>query len=253
MPQAPGPQDRNAFLNVCLLESDSEIAKRARRIKQRAILISIILQILVVALLVLIPLLGKGESIASRVFTPTVPYSPGSHPHPQPRPAAPSRAACHFCDQPRIPTVVVLHDPTPPNSNTNDEPGGLEIPGAPTGETVIGGQPGLQTHIQAPQPPPPATIRRSVSGTVEAALLTHRVEPEYPPLARQLHREGRVELRAIISTDGSIQSLEIIAGDPLFYQSVLAAVRDWHYRPTILDGQPVEVDTQITVIYTLSH
>ena len=76
--------------------------------------------------------------------------------------------------------------------------------------------------------------------------------PVYPPLARQLRREGRVELHAIIAMDGSIQALEVVSGDPLFLQSALAAVREWRYRPTILDGQPVEVDTHVTVIYTLS-
>ena len=86
-----------------------------------------------------------------------------------------------------------------------------------------------------------------------AAKLVHRVEPIYPPLGVQLRREGRVELRAIISTDGSIQSLEVIAGDPIFIQSALSAVRQWRYQPTILDGQPVEIDTHITVIYTLAR
>jgi len=84
-------------------------------------------------------------------------------------------------------------------------------------------------------------------------MLIRRVEPIYPPLARQMHREGRVELRAIIATDGSIQSLEIVGGDPLFYQSALEAVRQWHYKPTILNGQAVEIDTYITVIYIMQH
>jgi protein TonB len=84
-------------------------------------------------------------------------------------------------------------------------------------------------------------------------MLIRRVEPLYPQLAVQLRREGRVELHAVISTDGSIQSLEVISGDPLLIRSALAAVREWRYRPTILNGQPVEVDTHITVIYTLSH
>ncbi len=84
-------------------------------------------------------------------------------------------------------------------------------------------------------------------------MLIRRVEPIYPPLGIQLRREGRVELHAIISTDGSIQSLEVITGDPLFIQSALNAVREWRYRPTILDGQPIEVDTHITVVYTLNR
>jgi protein TonB len=90
-------------------------------------------------------------------------------------------------------------------------------------------------------------------GTIEPALLTRRVDPLYPALPKQLGREGRVELHAIIATDGSVQSLEVISGDPLFYQSALAAVREWRYRATILNGQPVEVDTHITVIYSLNR
>ena len=88
---------------------------------------------------------------------------------------------------------------------------------------------------------------------VQMAQLITRVEPRYPPLAIQTHREGRVELHAIISTMGRIESLELISGDPFFIQSALAAVREWRYRPTILNGRPIEVDTRITVIYTLSH
>ena len=88
---------------------------------------------------------------------------------------------------------------------------------------------------------------------LDPAMLIHRVEPVYPPLARQTHREGRVELRAIIGTDGTIQSLQIVASDPLFDLSAREAVSQWRYRPTILNGQPVEIDTYITVIYTTQH
>jgi len=84
-------------------------------------------------------------------------------------------------------------------------------------------------------------------------MLIHRVEPVYPPLARQIHRQGRVELRAIISTDGTIQSLEIVSGDPIFLHSAREAVEQWRYKPTILNGQAVEIDTYITVVYTIEH
>ncbi len=84
-------------------------------------------------------------------------------------------------------------------------------------------------------------------------MLIRRVEPVYPPLPKQIHKEGRVELHAIIATDGTIQSLEIVGGDPMFFQSALDAVSQWRYRPTILNGQPVQIDTHITVIYTMQH
>ncbi|HUE54463.1 MAG TPA: energy transducer TonB [Candidatus Udaeobacter sp.] len=84
-------------------------------------------------------------------------------------------------------------------------------------------------------------------------MLIHRVEPVYPPLAKQIHKEGRVELRAIIGTDGTIQSLEVISGDPLFLLSAREAVEQWRYKPTYLNGQPVEIDTFITVVYLMPH
>ena len=84
-------------------------------------------------------------------------------------------------------------------------------------------------------------------------MLVHRVEPEYPALAKQIHREGQVELRAIIAIDGSIQSLQVVSGDPLFLRSATEAVSQWRYHATVLNGQPVEIETYITVIYTLQH
>ena len=88
---------------------------------------------------------------------------------------------------------------------------------------------------------------------IDPAMLVHRVEPVYPTLAKQLGRAGKVELRAVIATDGTIQSLQVVGGDPLFYQSALEAVRQWRYRPTVLNGDPVEIDTFIAVIYTMQR
>src|SRR4029077_19157385 len=85
--------------------------------------------------------------------------------------------------------------------------------------------------------------------TVDPAMLIHRVEPVYPALARQIHKEGRVELRAIIGTDGTIQSLQIVAGDPLFHLSAREAVQQWRYRPTILNWQAVRVSTSTSLLH----
>jgi protein TonB len=84
-------------------------------------------------------------------------------------------------------------------------------------------------------------------------MLLYRVEPIYPSICLQTRREGRVELHAIISTDGTIQSLQVVSGDPLFFQSAISAVRQWRYRPTTLGGAPVEVETEITVIYQMQR
>jgi periplasmic protein TonB len=252
MAPATDRQDSGVFLDACLLEGDSEKEKRARHIKQRAILVSIVLQIVIVAALLLMPLLGKSENIAARIFTPTVPFARAGQPHPTPRPASPTPQACNFCAPHPISPIIVTHDSAQPNTTNLTE--GSDIPGLPSSGDIVGGNPLVSSKI-SPLPPPsemPAKPRK-VSQSVQAAMLVRRVEPLYPPLPRQMGREGRVELHAIISTSGTIESLEVVSGDPLFYQSALAAVREWRYRPTILDGQPVEVDTQITVIYTLAH
>jgi protein TonB len=75
----------------------------------------------------------------------------------------------------------------------------------------------------------------------------------YPPLARQTRISGTVRLHAIISKGGAVQQLEVISGHPLLVQSALDAVRQWRYRPTTLNGEPVEVDTTIDVIFSLNQ
>jgi len=92
-----------------------------------------------------------------------------------------------------------------------------------------------------------------LSEGVEQAQLISRIEPRYPPLAAQIHLEGTVRLHAIISRDGSIRSLEVVSGHPLLDQAALDAVRQWRYHPTMLDGEPIEVETTITVVFQLRH
>jgi protein TonB len=111
---------------------------------------------------------------------------------------------------------------------------------------VIGGAGG------GPPPPRPTQTRIKQGGAVTAASLINRVQPVYPPLARQTRVSGTVRLHAIISKDGSVQQLEVLAGHPLLVQAALDAVRQWRYRPTLLNGEPVEVDTTIDVIFSLN-
>jgi periplasmic protein TonB len=258
MPVDPVPELSalsSGFLRSCLVEGDSAQEARGRRNKRRALFVSIAVQIVVVAALVFFPLFSKGENIASKVFTPTVPYNPG-RPHSTarqtPRPPSGKPDPCRFCPPHGIPNHIVEHDQTP-ISDTNG-PVGEQIEGAPDGDPI----PGLLRSGDSPRSPePPVTPhpkeRLRISAPVQQAMLVRRIEPVYPPIAIQIRQEGRVELHAIISRDGSIQSLEVLTGDPLFIKSALDAVTQWRYRPTILNGQPVEVDTQITVIYTLNH
>jgi len=254
------PADQGlGFLESCLVEGDSQSAKRARRGKQRALALSVVLQILVVALLVVVPLLGRGERVSLKNTTPLPPIARfARHPSNPERTPRPNRSACTFCVPSHTPPAIVTRDPTTARQASDDSFDDSEISryGDPHGDangflnsdSTRAPKP-LDERVNNSQLP----VRHRISEPVQAAQLIQRVEPVYPRLARQLRREGRVELSAIIAIDGTIQSLEVISGDPLLVHSALDAVWQWRYRPTILNGQAVEVETHITVIYILAH
>jgi len=82
--------------------------------------------------------------------------------------------------------------------------------------------------------------------------LVYRVQPSYPPLARQARIQGPVELRAIISKNGTIENLSVLSGHAMLVAAAIEAVKKWRYRPYLLNGEPVEVETEITVNFILS-
>jgi len=98
----------------------------------------------------------------------------------------------------------------------------------------------------------PLTKRWRVSDGVEQGLLIREVKPIYPPLARQAGVQGEVILQAVIGKDGRIENLRVISGNPLLAKAAWDAVVQWRYRPYLLDGEPVEVETQITVNFKAS-
>jgi protein TonB len=106
-----------------------------------------------------------------------------------------------------------------------------------------------------PPPPPKAAApqRIKVGGNVQAANLIKKVAPVYPPLAKQARIQGHVLLSAVISNEGTIQDLKVNSGHPLLVQSAMDAVRQWQYKPTMLNGEPVEVSTEIDVNFTLNQ
>jgi protein TonB len=249
-----GPSE-NGFgsLSSCLVEGDPQSEKRARRIKQRAVAVSIVLQSIALIALVLFPLLGKGERISIKYATPIPPYAPIGDHHVVSNEGSRSPYMRHFVETFLRPTTGSPRDPRPHSEPLG--PDGDPIVGLLPTPGVEGGTPPPTSRPVAPrEDATPATKERlRVSEMQQMAQLVRRVEPVYPPLARQIQREGRVELHALISIEGRIESLEVISGDPLFIQSALSAVREWRYRPTILSGRPIEIDTHITVIYTLSR
>jgi periplasmic protein TonB len=229
-------------------------------VRRRALMISILAQCAFLAALVLVPLLGKTERIAlGREYVPIPPYG---HPRQvvhgdRTRRNTGTRSVDHtFTFNPNAGRPL----PHAPATGTEgpESPSDIVGLGSPsnTGTVCTWCVPGDKNS--GPRPPQPAATTpekpRMVHVTqLDPARLIRRVEPVYPALAKQIHMEGRVELHAIISTDGTIQSLEIVGGDPIFYFSAREAVSQWRYQPTILNGQPVEVDTHITVIYTMQH
>jgi len=98
---------------------------------------------------------------------------------------------------------------------------------------------------------PPATIR--VGGSVQQTKLVSQPRPVYPLEAKQARIQGVVKLNATIAKDGTIQHLEVISGHPLLIPAALEAVKQWVYQPTLLNGQPVEVMTEVDVNFTLSQ
>jgi protein TonB len=144
---------------------------------------------------------------------------------------------------------------------------------APTGPTVPGGDPNAKTGVigswlpsdvppprppepkpveKAPEPPPPSGPVQ-VSSTIQAAKLIRRVQPSYPIPAKSARISGTVRLRAIISEDGSIEQLSVLGGHPFLVQAAVQAVKQWRYRPTLLNGRPVQVATEIEVNFVLSR
>jgi protein TonB len=109
----------------------------------------------------------------------------------------------------------------------------------------------LGSDLALPPPPPPAVRHPPVSRMMEGNL-THRVQPDYPLLARQVRVQGLVVLRATISREGAIEDLQVLSGHPMLVKAAVEAVRQWRYRPYELNGVPVEVETEVKVNFVLS-
>src|SRR5438094_7255197 len=155
--------------------------------------------------------------------------------------------------------AMIKEEELPPPSASAGVVGG--VPGGVPGGTpggVIGGIIGSVPTAAPPPPPPPveqkkAPTRIRVGGQVQAANLIRQPKPVYPPLAKQARIQGTVRFNALIGKDGTIQNLTLISGHPLLVPSAEEAVKQWLYRPTLLNGEPVEVATVIDVNFTLSQ
>ena len=232
--------------------------------KSASVIISTIIQVLVIGVFILIPLIYT-EVLPKTTLTSFLTAPP---PPPPPPPVAPKvvHVAPRQFDAGRLiapkeipkDVAMIKEDELPPPSSAGTVIGGVPggVPGAGSG--VLGG---IIGNVSAAPPPPPAVKevkpttpqRIRVGGNVQAANLIKRVVPAYPPLAKQARISGTVRFTAIIGKDGTIQNLQLISGHPLLVPAATAAVKQWLYKPTLLNGEPVEVITQIEVNFTLSQ
>jgi len=235
------------------------------------VFLSFLLQCLLIAIAILIPLIYT-ETLPSTQLTSFLVAPPPPPPPPPPPAAAPVKVvkviprqfdAGRLMAPKQIPKeiAIIKEDELPPPSAggigvVGGVPGGM--PGGTPGG-VIGGIISSVPQAAPPPPPPPvkteakpaAPQRIRVGGNVQEAMLINKVMPVYPPLARSARIQGVVRFSAIIGVDGRIQNLTLISGHPLLVPAAQAAVSQWVYRPTLLNGEPVEVITQIDVNFTL--
>jgi len=228
--------------------------------KPWTVVVSMILQVFFLVILILIPLIYT-EALP-RAMMSSILLAPPPPPPPPPPPAVVQvkiRPTVRLMDAGKlvapkaIPTQVniIKEEELPPDAGMQGIAGG--VPGGIAGGSMGGVLGGVIGGTKAPPPPKVTPKRVLVGGNVQAARLVNKVQPLYPPLARQTRISGTVKLHAIIGKDGSVQQLAMVSGHPLLVQSALDAVRQWRYQPTLLNGEPVEVDTEIDVIFSLAQ
>src|SRR5713101_3240102 len=250
-------------LQRCLVEGDAAATACSRRRRCQALLVSLAAQVSLLAGLVLVPLVATSERVFALRMTP-LPMPVGSL-RGKPLANTNSSGPHHINIIRPIPydrfnrPLFVPHRPQ--TSGADSE--GARNPGVedgsawgiPNGVLRPGTDGATQWIFQPPGParPPAETQKNRVvrNEGVQQAFLTQRVQPTYPPLAVQMRQEGTVQLHAIIGRDGAVTALEVLSGHSILAQAALEAVRQWRYRPTLLNGKPVEVETYITVIFQL--
>jgi len=219
--------------------------------------ISFALQGLIAGILVLLPLLYT-EALPWRQLTAIVnsPVPPPAQAPPAPgRPRSEQPRPLLADDRLHMPSIVPLRVAMVRDEATSStESGAPDWAGVPGG--IGTGVPNsilnniVQTVPAIPKVAGPAKVR--VSSGVAQGLLIHQMKPAYPTIAAQARIQGTVVLQAMIAKDGTVQDLRVLSGHPLLVAAAMDAVKLWRYKPYLLNDQPVEVDTQINVNFTLA-
>jgi protein TonB len=233
--------------------------------KRATLPIAYIFECIVIGVMVLIPLIYTQALPKAQLMTFLAAPPPPPPPPPPPAAVAPAPRVIHRIsveDVMRAPTVIprtiaqVKDEPEPPPSSVGVVGGVVGgVPGGSFGGVLGGVIGGVMSSAPPPPPPPkPQTPKRiRVGGQVEQARMVFAPHPEYPPLAKMARIQGTVRLDAIISKDGTIQDLKVISGHPLLVRAALEAVQRWRYQPTLLNGDAVEVATEVDVNFTLAE
>jgi periplasmic protein TonB len=219
-------------------------------------LVSFALQALAVGCLLLLPLLYTQGLPRLMLLAPVLAPEPPAAPPPAPLHAnASSTARSNMMgnrlvtpsEVPRSVTILTETVAPPPML----DPGAIGVSHG-TGDyrgTVFGSTPG--SDLAQPPPSPPVVHRAPPSRMMEGNLIL-RVQPDYPTIARQARVQGQVVLRAMISREGTIENLQVLSGHPMLVRTAVNAVQQWRYRPYVLNGEPIEVETEVKVNFVLS-
>jgi protein TonB len=233
-------------------------ATQTKTNKSWTVLLSSLIQIGIVVVMILIPLIYT-EALPKGMLTTFLAAPPP--PPPPPPPAAAVKIVkpqVHLIHNGQLttPTVIpkkvniIKEEEQPPDVGSSAGVIGGVAGGSADGVLggVIGGSAGSNL---APPPPPKSNKPLKVGGNVAQANLIRQVQPVYPQIAKTAHVSGTVVLHAIISKDGSIEELTYVSGPPLLMKAAMDAVHQWRYKPTLLNGEAVDVDTTISVVFTL--
>jgi periplasmic protein TonB len=227
----------------------------ARRRRGWATLVSFFLECAVVGILLLTPVLFPHVLPRLNAAPPIVNLlalapepPPIDHVQSGSRPRTSERIGETILQPPSIPTTTPIindHDIEPaPRFDTICTNCGPGSRGSGNGTELIA--------IMGPAPPPPSRVTHPPVSVMMEGMLIRRVQPIYPAPARNARIQGKVLLQAMISKEGKIEHLQLVSGPPLLVAAAMEAVRQWRYRPYILNGEPVEVETQVTVNFVLS-
>jgi periplasmic protein TonB len=260
--ETPEPQHETtqSALGRCLVEGDAATKSRDRRRRGEALGISFAIESAVLALLIVVPLMTSvaQPDLNSTLYVPIAFGGSRASSEPQRPPSAIHRfekSHAHsftFAMNPTTQRPAPHSEEEPDTSTSGADPLGSMYP--PEGVSIVGllpTDPSAHRPTEIKKPEEKRLVR--VSEPMQQAQLITRIVPRYPPLAIQTRTEGTVLLHAIISVDGRITALEVVSGQPLLVQAAVDAVRQWRYRPTYLNGEAVEVETSITVIFRLGQ